>query len=145
MKPLLLSVTILMAFASVAEAAKFTGRTAQDRKVVVRTDSDNVPIQFAMRWRAECEDRSNIVHATTFLQPFIESSETRVRDGGPYTTHVRDDAGKRYEVRVRTRMRAHRVTDRKWRGRFRMTMKVYRNDRFLTDCGTGRVRWTATR
>ena len=111
MKPLLLCTAILMLFASVAEAAKFTGRTAQDRKVVVRTDADNVPIQFGMRWRAECEDRSNIVHATTFLQPFRESSETRVRDGGPYTTHVRDDRGRRYELRVRTRMRAHRVTD----------------------------------
>jgi hypothetical protein len=145
MKPLLLCTAILMLFASVAEAARFTGRTAQDRRVVVRTDSDNVPIQFGVRWRAECEDRSNIVHATTFRQPFKESSASRVRDGGPYTTHVRDDRGRRYELRVRTRMRAHRVTDRKWRGRFRMTMKVYRNDRFVTDCGTGRVRWSATR
>jgi hypothetical protein len=145
MKPLLLSIAMLMTFASAAEAAKFTGRTTQDRRVVVRTDSDNVPLQFAMRWSAECDDRSNIVHATTFLQPFRESSATRVRDGGPYTTQVRDEEGRRYELRVRTRMRAHRVTDRKWRGRFRLTMKVYRNDRFVTDCGTGRVRWTATR
>jgi hypothetical protein len=145
MKPLLLSIGILMAFASAAEAAKFTGRTGQDRKVVVRTDSDNVPLQFAMRWRAECGDDSNIVHATTFRQPFRESSATRVRDGGPYTTHVRDDEGRRYEVRVRSRMRARRVTDRKWRGRFRMTMEVFRNDRLVTECGTGRVRWTATR
>ena len=145
MRTLLLSLAMFMAFAAVAEAAKFTGRTEQDRRVVVRTDSDNVPIQFGMRWRAECEDESNIVHATTFLPPFRESSATRVRDGGPYTTHVRDDQGRRYELRVRTRMRARRVTDRKWRGRFRMTMKVYRNDRFLTDCGTGRVSWSATR
>jgi len=145
MKPLLLCTAILMLFASVAEAAKFTGRTAQDRKAVVRTDDNNVPQQFAMVWKAQCEDRSNIVHQTNFLQPFRRSSATRVRDGGPYTTHVRDERGRRYELRVRTRMRAHRVTDRKWRGRFRMTMKVYRNDRLVTDCGTGRVRWSATR
>jgi len=145
MRPLLLSIAILVVTAPLAEAARFTGRTAQDRKAVVRTDDDNVPIQFAMRWRAECEDRSNIVHATTFLQPFRESSQTRVRDGGPYRTHVRDERGRRYELRVRTRMRAHRVSDRRWRGRFRMTMKVYRNDRLVTECGTGRVRWSARR
>jgi hypothetical protein len=145
MRPILLSIAIVMAFASVAEAAKFTGRTAQDRRVVARTDSDNVPIQFAMRWKAECEDRSNIVHGTTFRQPFRRSSAKRVRDGGRYTTHVRDGRGRRYEVRIRSRMRARRVSDRKWRGRFRLTMKVYRNDRLVTDCGTGRVRWTATR
>jgi hypothetical protein len=131
--------------APVAHAAKFTGRTAQDRKVVVRTDDNDVPQQFAMVWKARCEDRSNIVHQTSFLQPFRESSATRVRDGGPYTTHVRDERGRRYELRVRTRMRARLVTDRKWRGRFRMTMKVYRNDRLVTECGTGRVRWRATR
>ena len=145
MKPLLLCTAILMLFASVAEAAKFTGQTTQDRRAVVRTDSDNVPLVFGMRWRANCEDESHITHATTFRQPFRESSATRVRDGGPYTTHVRDERGRRYELRVRTRMRAHVVNDRKWRGRFRMTMKVYRNDRFITDCATGRVRWSATR
>jgi hypothetical protein len=136
---------MLVVAAPIAEAAKFTGRTAQDRKVVVRTDESNVPQQFAMVWRARCEDRSRIVHQTSFLQPFRKSSARRVRDGGPYTTHVRDATGRRYELRVRTRMHAHRVTDRKWRGRFRLTMKVYRNDRLVTDCKTGRVRWTATR
>ncbi len=145
MKALLLCIAILTLSAPVAEAAKFTGRTGQDRKAVVRTDSDGVPIQFGMRWRAECEDRSNIVHATTFLQPFKESSKTRVRDAGPYTTHVRDNQGRRYELRVRSRMRAHLETDTEWRGRFRMTMKVFRNDRLVTECGTGRVRWSATR
>ena len=145
MRPLLVSIAVLVVAAPVAEAARFTGRTAQDRKVVVRTDDNNIPQQFAMVWKARCEDRSTIVHATTFRQPFRESSQTRVRDGGPYTTHVRDERGRRYELRVRTRMRAHRVSDRKWRGRFRLTMKVYRNDRLVTDCGTGRVRWSATR
>jgi hypothetical protein len=145
MRPFLLSIAILMVFAAVAQAAKFTGETAQDRRVVVRTDSDDLPLQFGMRWSAECDDDSNIVHATTFQEPFRESSARRVRDGGPYTTHVRDERGRRYELRVRTRMRAHLENDDEWRGRFRMTMKVYRNDRFITDCGTGRVRWTATR
>ena len=145
MKRLLLPMAILLVFAPVAEAAKFTGRTAQDRKAVVRTDENDVPAQFAFVWEADCEDRSNIVHQTSFLQPFRESSMTRVRDGGPYTTHVRDDRGRRYELRVRSRMRAHLVNDRNWRGRFRMMMDVYRNDRFMTHCGTGRVRWRATR
>ncbi len=145
MRPFLLGIAILVVAAPVAQAAEFTGRTAQDRKAVVRTDDNDVPQQFAMVWKARCEDRSNIVHHTSFLQPFRESSATRVRDGGPYTTHVRDERGRRYELRVRSRMRARLVTDRKWRGRFRMTMKVYRNDRLVTECGTGRVRWRATR
>ena len=145
MKPLLLCIAILLLAAPVAQAAKFTGQTSQDRKALVRTDDTDTPAQFAFVWKAKCEDGGNIVHQTSFLQPFRESSMTRVRDGGPYTTHVRDDEGRRYEVRAKTRMRGRLVTDRKWRGRFRITMAVYRKDRFVTNCGTGRVTYTATR
>jgi hypothetical protein len=136
---------MLVVVAPVAEAAKFTGHTTQDRKAIVRTDENDVPAQFAFVWEARCEDRSHIVHTTSFLQPFRESSNTRVRDGGPYTTHVRDNRDRRYKLRVKTRMRGHLVNDRTWRGRFRITMNVYRNDRRLTHCDTGRVRWRAKR
>ena len=145
MKQLLLSVSMLMVVAPAAQAAKFTGQTTQDRKAVVRTDDNNAPAQVAVVWEAKCDDTSTIVSQTSFLQPFREGSMTRVRDGGPYTTHVRDAKGRRYELRLRTRIRAHLVNDRKWAGRFRMTMDVYRNDRFRTHCGTGRVHWSATR
>jgi hypothetical protein len=143
MKPLLLSIAIILAVATVAEAAKFRGQTSQDRRAVVVTDDNDLPVRITIVWRARC-DEGHITDDTSFLPPYRERSETFVRDGGPYTTTVRDDRGREYKVHAKARVRARRVTARKWRGRFRLSAEVRRNGRFVTECRTGRIRWRAT-
>ena len=56
-----------------------------------------------------------------------------------------DENGRAYRMHVNARMRAHRVTEGKWRGRFRADAEVRRNGELLTRCHTGRIRWHATR
>ena len=145
MKPLLLSVALLMAVVPVAYAAKFRGQTSQDRRAVVVTDENGLPERITIVWRALCEKEGHITDDTSFVPPYDESNRSFVRDGGPYTTTVRDDRGREYKVSVRARVRARRVTKRKWRGRFRVSAEVRRNGRLVTTCETGRIRWRATR
>lgn len=143
MKPLLLSIAIILAAATVAEAAKFRGQTSQDRRAVVVTDNNDLPVRITIIWRARCSE-GHITDDTSFLPPYRERTETFVRDGGPYTTTVTDERGREYNVRARARVRARRVTARKWRGRFRLSAEVRRNGRLVTTCNTGRIRWSAT-
>jgi len=142
MKPLLVALTTLAVLAPVAEAAKFRGQTSQDRRAVLVT-REKLPVRITIFWRAECGE-GRVTDDTSFFSPFKESTATFVRDGGPYVTRIHDDAGRSYRLHAKARVRAHRVTENKWRGRFRADAEVRRNGELLTRCHTGRIRWTAT-
>jgi hypothetical protein len=146
MKPLVLSIAIVMVYAPVAYAAKFTGRTSQDRRAVVVTEGGE-PARITIMWRARCgEGYAPLSDGTSFLPPFEESTTTYVREDGPYTTQIRDKQGRTYRVEVNVRMRARRVTRSEWRGRFRVVeAEIRRNGRVVTRCSTRRLRWHATR
>lgn len=143
MKPLLLALAILAVAAPAAYAAKFRGQTEQNRRAAVIT-RDGLPARITIHWRAEC-GRGHVIDDTSFLSPFKESSASFVRDGGSYTTRIHDEDGKAFRLHVNARVRAHRVSDDEWRGRFRADSEVRRNDELITRCHTGRIRWSATR
>jgi hypothetical protein len=143
MKPLLLAVTMFALSAPVAEAARFRGQTSQDRRAALIT-REGLAARITIFWRAEC-GQGRVVDDTSFLSPFKESTATFVRDGGPYVTRIHDDTGRSYRMHVNARVRAHRVTENKWRGRFRADAEVRRNGELVTRCHTGRIRWHATR
>jgi len=143
MRPLLVALTTLAVLAPVAEAAKFRGETSQDRRAALIT-REGLPVRITVFWRADCGE-GNVTDDTSFLSPFKRSTATFVRDGGPYVTRIHDENGRAYRMHVNARMRAHRVTEDKWRGRFRADAEVRRNGELLTRCHTGRIRWHATR
>jgi len=143
MKPLLIAITVILVAAPVALAAKFRGETSQERRAVVQTNADDEPTRITIRWRARCEE-GHLSDDTTFLEPFRESTNTFVRDGGRYTTTVTDDRGREYEVSAKARVRAHLESEDEWRGRFRLlSAKVRRNGDLVTECSTRRIRWSA--
>ncbi len=143
MKPLLVALTVLAVLAPAAEAAKFRGQTSQDRRAALIT-REGLPARVTIFWRAEC-GQGNVVDDTSFLSPFKRGTATLVRDGGPYVTRIHDDTGRAYRLHVNARVRAHRVAENKWRGRFRADAEVRRNGELVTRCHTGRIRWHATR
>ena len=144
MKPLLISIAILLVAAPVAYAAKFVGQTSQDRRAVVVT-KDGLPVRFTFVWRGPCDDDSYLTDDTSSVPPYDESTATFVRDRGRYTTQIADERGRKYEFRALARMRATRVTENKWRGRFRISGTLHRNGELITGCDTGRIRFSATR
>ena len=142
MKPLLIALALLAVSAPIAQAAKFRGETSQDRRAALIT-REGQPARITLFWRADCGE-GNVVDDTSFLSPFKKGTATFVRDGGPYVTRIHDDAGRTYRLHVNARVRAHRVTQNKWRGRFRADAEVRRNGELVTRCHTGRIRWHAT-
>jgi len=144
MKPFLISLAILVVAVPVAHAALFSGRTSQDRKVLLETDADDLPSAIGIRWHARCADGGRLVQPTNFAPPFDESSRTFVRDGGPYRSTVRDDEGRKYNLRIRAHIRGRLVDENTWRGRFRARAKVRRNGELVTTCRKRGIRWRAT-
>ena len=145
MKPLLISIAILMVAVPLAEAAKFRGQTSQERKAVVVTE-DALPTRVTIIFRAACADDTFVTDDATSVPPFDERRATFVRDRGRYTAEVTDERGRSFEFHALARMRAHRVTTHKWRGRIRVSGALRRrNGELVTRCDTGRIRWRATR
>ena len=144
MKSLLISIAILLVVVPAAYALKFTGTTSQDRNVVLRTDSDGVPVQLTIRWHRRCSDGGQLTLPTTFREPFREATDTVLRDGGPYRTTVTDNQDREYQVRVRVRVRGHRVDEDTWEGRFRSKARVSRNGELVATCPRRLIRWRAT-
>jgi len=144
MKPFLISLLTLLVLAPVAEAAKFRGPTSQDRRAVVVTDADDMPVRITLFWQAPC-GMGRLRDDTSVVPPFDESTATFVRDRGRYTTEISDPDGRTYRFRARARIRARQVTDNKWRGRFRVSGALRRNGEVVTRCDSGLIRWRATR
>ena len=146
MKALPISMLILLVLAPVAYAAKFRGPTTQDfpkAKAVVVTE-EGLPARITIFWRADCGN-GKLTDDTSTVPPFDESTATFVRDRGEYTTTIEDAQGRNYRFHALARIRARRVTDDKWRGRFRVSGELRRNGELFTRCDTGRIRWRATR
>src|SRR5688572_1139180 len=95
MKALRLCLILVIAFTGVADAAVFKGRTSQDRRAKVETNARGFPVFFRFVWSARCSPGDPpLVLATAYRTPFDARTKTTVRDGGSYTTRVRDDQGR---------------------------------------------------
>jgi hypothetical protein len=145
MKPFLISIAILLVVAPVSEAAKFRGQTSQDRRAVVVTE-DGLPVRITIAWRALCGDGRFVWDDASSVPPYDERTATFVRDRDRYTGRITGPRGQSWRFHALARFRAHRVTQDKWRGRFRVSGALRRrNGELVTRCESPRIRWRATR
>jgi hypothetical protein len=116
---------------------KHHGGSSQGVPVAVITSDDGTPVRVNLTWRARC-GIGRFQTRTSFLGPFDHVTHDAVRDAGRY----RFSDG-RYRYRVGVTLRGHRVSARKWRGRFSGVAVVRRAGRTITRCRSGLVRWRA--
>jgi hypothetical protein len=140
MKPLVLSIALLVAAPAVADAAIFRGETSQGRGVVLKTTDAGRPYRVKVSFRAPCTDHKRLKAGTFFRSPFDRRTRTRVRDAGRYTFRLGEE-----RIRARVSMRGHRLSPTKWRGRYEGHFVVRKDGRKVATCETPVVHWHATR
>ena len=140
MKSLALSLAILAVVPALAQAAKFSGETSQNRDVVLKTNADNLPYRLNIGFRAPCSDDKRLKAGTFFRAPFDRRTKRRIRDNGEYTFDLGDET-----IDAQVSMRGHKVTRRKWRGRYEGDFVVRRNGRKVATCETPVVHWKVTK
>jgi hypothetical protein len=143
----LTGVVVLGLMASVVGVARadvrFAGKSGQGRTVHLRTADDGLVQRFAITWRADCRRpgyRFLTSTQTTPASPFEVSTANRFVDVGGYRERL---PGPRRAV-YRARTVGKRVSGRRWKGIFRMRVRVYRRDRLLDRCYV-RTRWRVRR
>jgi len=140
MKPLALSLILLAVVPAVAQAAIFRGETSQHRDVVLKTNDDKLPYRLNVGFRAPCSDDKRLKAGTFFRAPFDRRTRRRIRDTGEYTFDLGDE-----KIEAEVSMRGHKVTRRKWRGRYEGDFVVRHNGRKVATCHTPVVKWRVTR
>jgi hypothetical protein len=138
------AVALMAATAGAAQAdVRFTGKSGQGRTVNFRTSDDGLVQRFAISWRADCRRPGFVYTAgtqTTPASPFEVSTRKRWLDVGGYRERV--SGGGRAVYRARTAGR--RVSAHRWRGIFRITVRVFRRGRQIDRCHV-RTRWRVRR
>jgi hypothetical protein len=134
-------------FASLTGAAqadvRFTGKSGQGRTVHFRTSDAGLMQRFAISWRADCRRpgyRYVSGTQTTPASPLEVSTPDRWVDVGGYRERL---SGPRRAV-YRARAAGRRVSEHRWRGIFRITVRVFRRGRQIDRCHM-RTRWRVRR
>jgi hypothetical protein len=146
MRRLAVPLALLVMAAVPAEASAdihFRGKTGQNRVTTLRTGDDGLVERFAIRWRAPCERPHYFFTEgtqTTPASPFEEHTRNRFVDVGGYRKRLGD--GLRAVFRARTV--GNRVSENRWRGVFRIRVRVLRGDRLIDRCHVG-TRWRVLR
>jgi hypothetical protein len=135
---------LLTGATGVAQAdVRFTGKSGQGRTVNLRTGDDGLVQRFALSWRADCRRPGFAYQAGTQTRPaspFEVHTPDRFVDVGGYRERLR---GNRRAV-YRARTVGNRVSDRRWRGIFRIRVRLYRGNRLIDRCYI-RTRWRVRR
>jgi len=147
MKRLAMPLALVLIAAVPAEATadiRFRGKSGQDRLVTLRTGDDGLVERFAIRWVGHCRDPRFIYKEgtqTTPRSPFEVQTRERFEDVGGYRD---DDVGDGLRAVYRARIVGNRVSERRWRGIFRITARVLRGGRLVDVC-SARTRWRVLR
>jgi hypothetical protein len=134
------SAVTLLLVPTVADAARWQGKTRQGRLAVVTTGADGLVNKVRIRYRARCGDRKQLTSGVIFLPPFDTSTTAGFKDGGTF----------RFRLPNRERARATTSVDGglrrsgRWTGNFRIRVRITRNGRFVTNCRSGRIGWKAS-
>lgn len=124
---------VLVVLAVPAEAAadiSFRGKSGQGRLVTLRTGDDGMLERVGIRWTAPCGRQRAISARTWFAPPFDSVSRDRFVDAG--STRARIEDGLRVVDSVR--IAGTRVSERRWRGVFRVRVRVLRGGRLIDRC-----------
>jgi hypothetical protein len=122
---------------------RFKGKSGQGRTVNFRTSDEGMVERFAISWRGNCRRPGFVFLAgtqTTPASPFEVSTRNRFVDVGGYRERL---AGGR-RARFRARTVGRRVSEHRWRGIFRITVRVTRRGKLLDRCHL-RTRWRVRR
>jgi hypothetical protein len=117
----------------------YVGKSGQGRGARVRTGDDGRVERFAIKWLADCR-RPGLGFIsgtqTTPKSPFEVHTRDQFVDVGGYRERL--DGGKRAVYDARTV--GNRVSERRWRGTFRIRVRLLRGSRLLDRCYL-RTRW----
>ncbi len=140
----ILVVSLMAALAGAAHAdIRFKGKSGQGRTVNFRTNDAGLMDRFAIAWRADCRRpgyRFVSGTKTTPASPLEVSNRNRWLDVGGYRQRL---GGRRVAV-YRARTGGRRVSEHRWRGVFRITVRVFRRGRQIDRCHL-RTRWRVLR
>jgi hypothetical protein len=120
---------------------RFRGKTGQDRLATLRSDDAGMVERFGISWRAPCRRPGyRYTHATSFLPAYDLLTRDRFVDEDSY--RERFDNGIR--AILSARVAGTRVSERRWRGIFRIRVRVFRGSREVDRCYV-RTRWRVVR
>ena len=149
--PVLLGAAAIAACAVVPATAAadktFTGKTAQNRSLTVKTGDDNVLKSFRINWITRtCKlSGSRFQHITGFRPPFDVATPDGFNDAGAFT--VADRGGIRSRVKI-TLTGTHAFDPavpaaESWSGTLKANVVVRRRGKVIDRCNLRRINWTA--
>jgi hypothetical protein len=138
------SIVVVLLAALPAEAAadiRFKGESGQNRLVTLRTADDGMLERMGIRWQAPCKDPGFAFRTGTFFRPpFDRVSRERFLDAGTNRLRMRG----RLRAVMKVRVAGNRVSERRWRGIFRTSVRVLRGGRLIDRCYK-RTAWRVVR
>jgi hypothetical protein len=117
----------------------YIGKSGQGKGARVRTGDDGRVERFAIKWVADCRRPGFVFNSgtqTTPASPFEVHTRERFADIGGYRQRL--GGGRRAVYDARTV--GTRVSERRWRGIFRVRIRVLRGSRLIDRCYL-RTRW----
>jgi hypothetical protein len=139
----LVVVLVLMALVPSTALAdiRFRGKSGQDRLATLRSDDAGIVERFGISWRAPCRRPGfRYMNSTQFLTPYDLLTHDRFVDADSY--RERFDNGIR--AILSARVAGNRVSERRWRGIFRIRVRVFRGSREVDRCYV-RTGWRVVR
>jgi hypothetical protein len=141
--PLAVIMVALLPATALADV-RFRGKSTQGKVVTLRTGDDGLVQRFAIRWVGRCGRPGVTYHEgtqTTPRSPFEVHTRKRFVDVGGYRDN---DIGDGLRAVYRARTVGNRVSERRWRGIFRIRVRVLRGDRLVDVC-RARTHWRVLR
>lgn len=116
-------------------------KRGQRLPVALQTLDDGLLKQFDIGWRAPCRKPGWFYkHETKILPPVDSLTRDRFVDTDSYRERINDG----FRAILNARVVGNRVSERRWRGIFRMRVRVFNGSRPVTRCYK-RTRWRAAR
>jgi hypothetical protein len=144
MKRLALPLALLLVAVVPADALAdipFRGKSGQNRLVTLRTGDDGLLLRFGIAWQAPCRRPGfRFTNTTRFRPPFDAVTRDRFVDAGA----IRGPIGDGLRAVAQVRIVGNRVSEARWRGIFRVSVRVLRGERLVDRCYK-RTRWRVLR
>ena len=132
----------IAAFAAPASAkdVRYSGKSSQGQKVLVKTDPEGVVTKFLIHFKADCSSSDGFKSRQAFIQPFRKSDANGFRDGGKINGGSHGVIGK-----SRANVTGKRVSKSRFAGTFNMKVKYYDHGDLFNTCRARGVHWTVAR
>jgi hypothetical protein len=120
---------------------RFRGESGQGRVATLRSDDAGMVERFGISWRAPCRRQGfRYTHSTKFLPAYDVLTHDRFVDADSYRERPADGI----HAILSARVAGTRVSEQRWRGIFRIRVRVFRGSRQVDTCFK-RTRWRVVR